>query len=242
MIPSILSILILFSGTMGYFYIYDKNTFNNVCFTISYNCIYGFSYGQIKFNQFNRFLKPYIQKGLLMIRKMCSTTNSPLESSSKTNQRVEFVKNGLVIYECSVNDYNSMKNDYDFMIWMSNDVNNTTIHKIFGTIPNDLHSYECEHIFYKFINSEIIINDTNKFNIHFKTEKYNYLIKDNIINKDFIIYFLNKHYKENLGTMNKEELNNIKYKINIIDHNVNFIELENDKVLKLNKNDYDISK
>lgn len=246
MIPTILSILFISSSVMVYFYFYDKSTFNNICFTVSYNCVYYFSYCQIKLNQFVRFAQPYI-------RTMINTiSNSHFVLPLKTNKRVEFVKNGLIIYECDINadintDYKSMcvPNDYDFMIWMNNDENNNIVHKMFEKtsteIPNNLHDYECEHIYYKFINSEIIINDTNKFNIHFKTEKYNYLVKDNVINKDFIIYFLNKHYKEKLGAMSEEELSNMKYKLNIIDHNVNLIEVENTSVLKFNKHDYEIS-
>lgn len=240
MIPSILSILILFSGSMGYFYFYDKKTFNDICFTISFNCIYCFSYVQIKCNQVARFIQYYIQK---ISKKLCILEN-------KSNKRIEFVKNGVIIYEGVLNENNKnmnsicIPNDYDFVIWMNNDENNTTLHKMFesSTELNNLNwGHELEHVFYKFINSEIIINDTKKFNIHFKTDKYNYLMKDNVINKEFIIYFLNKHYKEYLGNMTNDELNNMKYKINIIDHNVNCIELENDKVLKFNKHNYEIS-
>lgn len=246
MISSILSILILFSGSMGYFYLYDINTFNNICFTISFNCIYYFSYFQIKCSQCKRFAQPYIQKTILTLTTFLNQTSYQFGSQPNTNKRVEFVKNGIVIYECDANnmDLNSIHipNDYDFIIWLNNDENNVTLHKIFENPKNNniINDFDYEHILYKFINTEIIINDTNKFNIHFKTEKYNYLMKDNVINKDFIIYFLNKHYKENLGNMNDEELSNMKYKINIIDHNVNFIELENDKILKFNKQHYEI--
>lgn len=240
MIPSILSILILFSGSMGYLFFYDKQTFNDICFTISFNCIYCFSYAQIKCNQLARFIQYYVQK---ISKIICAP-------ELKSNKRVEFVKNGVVIYECVLNEHNKLMNsicvpsDYDFVIWLNNDENNTILHKIIDS-STELNNFNCdhehEHVFYKFINSEIIINDTKKFNIHFKTEKYNYLMKDNVINKEFIIYFLNKHYKEHLGNMTNYELSNMKYKINIIDHNVNCIELENDKVLKFNKHNYEIT-
>ena len=240
MIPSILSILILFSGSMGYLYFYDINTFNDVCFTISFNCIYAFSYFQIKCNQCKRFMQPHLQKAICFIGSFMYPNDSIRLSKQK---RVEFVKDGIVIHESDVTNINELSSlkipkEYDFIIWMDNDENNNMLHKIIDNTSENESDYE--HVLYKFINTEIIINDTKKFNIHFKTEKYNYLMKDNVINKDFIIYFLNKHYKEQLGAMNHEELNNMKYKIKIIDHNVNLIELENDKVLKFNKHDYEI--
>jgi len=85
---------------------------------------------------------------------------------------------------------------------------------------------------YKFIMTEIIIDD-RKFLIHFTTDKYNYLIVNNNIDKYFINYFLKTHYNELVKDLEIE-----KYAIRIVDHNVNIIEFDSSKTLVIKETEY----
>ena len=73
--------------------------------------------------------------------------------------------------------------------------------------------------------TEITIDD-KKIILHFTTDKYNYLIVNNNIDKYFINYFLKTHYSELVKDLEIE-----KYIIRIVDHNVNIIEFDNTKTL-----------
>lgn len=85
---------------------------------------------------------------------------------------------------------------------------------------------------YKFIMTEITIDDS-KFLIHFTTDKYNYLIVNNNIDKYFINYFVKTHYSELVKDLEIE-----KYTIRIVDHNVNIIEFDSSKTLVIKETEY----
>jgi len=100
-----------------------------------------------------------------------------------------------------------------------------------------LESLKVEQADYKFIMTEITINNNN-ISIHFTNEKYNYLIVDNKLNNQFIMYFLKTHYTDFVKDLSDSEIEN--YKIKIIDHNVNVVEFDNTKSLIINKTGYEI--
>jgi len=82
--------------------------------------------------------------------------------------------------------------------------------------------------------TEITIHD-KKFVIHFTSNKYNYLIVNNKLDRDFINYFLKTHYNIFIKDLEIEN-----YTIKIIDHNVNIVEFDNTKSLLVNKTEYEI--
>ena len=97
--------------------------------------------------------------------------------------------------------------------------------------------YEClqhKQADYKFIMTEITIDD-KKFLIYFTTDKYNYLIEHNKLDKHFIYFFLKTYYNDVVKDLEIEN-----YNIKIIDHNVNIVEFDNSKTLFINKTDYEI--
>jgi hypothetical protein len=85
---------------------------------------------------------------------------------------------------------------------------------------------------YKFIMTEITIDD-KKIVVHFKTDKYNYLIVNNNINKYFINYFLKTHYNDLVKDLEIEN-----YSIRIVDHNVNIVEFDSSKTLIIKETEY----
>jgi len=85
---------------------------------------------------------------------------------------------------------------------------------------------------YKFIMTEITIDD-KKIVVHFTTDKYNYLIVNNNINKYFINYFLKTHYNDLVKDLEIEN-----YSIRIVDHNVNIVEFDSSKTLIIKETEY----
>lgn len=98
----------------------------------------------------------------------------------------------------------------------------------------NIESSNIEEADYKFIMTEITITD-KKFIIHFRNDKYNYLIVNNGLDSEFIEYFLKTHYSEMI-----KDLEIKKYTIKIIDHNVNIVEFDETKMLYIEKNEYSI--
>ena len=87
---------------------------------------------------------------------------------------------------------------------------------------------------FKFIMTEISIDD-KKIVVHFTSDKYNYLVVHNKLNKNFINYFLKTHYNDLVKDLEIEN-----YVIKIIDHNVNIVEFDNTHTLLINKTGYEI--
>jgi hypothetical protein len=122
------------------------------------------------------------------------------------NEELEYINNGEVIYTKSIkdllqnykkNDKNidkNIENNFNIIIYTDNKNKNK---KVFNDIPS---VYNYEESEFKFILIEIMINN-EILKIDFKTNEYNYMIVDNIINKDFIIYFLKKHYEKYVKTV-----------------------------------------
>ena len=99
--------------------------------------------------------------------------------------------------------------------------------------------YEClqhKQSDYKFIMTEITIDD-KKIVVHFTTDKYNYLIVNNNIDKYFIDYFLKTHYNDFYKELNCTSIIE-KYTIKIIDHNVNIIEFDSSQTLVIKETNY----
>jgi len=174
------------------------------------------------------------------------------------NEELEYINNGEVIYTKSIKDllqnYTPLNNKMqqlqstlNVLSYKKNDKNiennfNIIIYtdrknkKVFNDIPS---VYNYEESDFKFILIEIIINN-EILKIDFKTNEYNYMIVDNIINKDFIFYFLKKHYEKYVKTVfyYGGKLDN--YRLKILDQNVNEILLDKDNCLTIKKNNYEL--
>jgi hypothetical protein len=83
------------------------------------------------------------------------------------------------------------------------------------------------------------------YTINLSTDKYNYYIVNNILDKNFLIFFLKNHtglsthlsyYIDNLNDSYKID----KFDINLIDNNINFkkLEITHEKYIMIDKNDY----
>lgn len=96
---------------------------------------------------------------------------------------------------------------------------------------------------YVFINITLFI-DNCQYTLYLRTKQYNFYICDNIINSDFIIYYLHNilHVKmENIYLHNPYHIDNLSYKLVILDHCFKEHTLTNNNTITLHKNTFTVS-
>ena len=141
----------------------------------------------------------YYYSSLEMVYLKFNKKYKKLQNSTLT---IEFVKNGKITDECS---------EYDFIIYSENNCKkriNDLSEKKTGNKSN-----------VSFILCNITINTDISLNFNFLGDTYNYCLCGNIIDKQFLWFFLNKHYNLNLT----EPL--VNYTMTIIDNNINMYTL-----------------
>jgi hypothetical protein len=177
-----------------------------------------------------------------------TNTNSNTNTNTNTNKlhnNIEYYKNKFLIKNEKINDNFMLlylKNElYDFVVYnhYQNNILNKVCISIFPFILNT--KYEISNI--KFLSFSLTINNIN-IDILLKNDAYNYYIVNNIINKTFIYYYLmyinmdkNKQIQE-IFEESKIDLNTIKYKIVLMDNNVNVINLDEKSEIIIKKNEY----
>ena len=164
--------------------------------------------------------------------------------SSDYNVDFEVVKDGAILNEGFILD--SFKNkpvtsieDYDFVVYTDKKSNqkNRIIYR------HQLHfdyDYKLNNTNFVFVSVSFDVDNSEEpytFQIHFKTDTYNYHIVDNSINSNFMHYFLNKHYGREMMNTNIEWSN---YKLKIIDSDINVFELTKNDSLYFNENSFTI--
>jgi hypothetical protein len=180
--------------------------------TIGYNIIYFFSYWQIKYN--------YVHK------KIIYDVNQKQVLNVELYDRINGIKNK------KMSDYlNWKKENYDCMI-VTKDVGNYPHDKI---IINKNNNFPVElnwnSVKYKFLSLIVIISEDEKYDIKLNSKKDNYYIIGNVIDKNFIKYYLEKYHKLKI----KED---ILYIVQLIDQNVKMNILDMNKKIILLENEY----
>jgi hypothetical protein len=197
---------------------------------LSYNAIYYYSKSQILCNNIKKQVVTFIKNDPILNMILVKLNKKIFEND------IEIVKNGNIVLSINkekiLSDPSIVPNDYDLIIYTDYtnlDKNNNVLYKrIFKTIPKNLDELECEKVDYKFIMMEININN-NVIPVELSNQKYNYLIANNKLDKQFILYYLKKY------VCNKSEYLS-DYIIKYIDHNVNMGEIDNTHIIIINKN------
>ena len=194
-------------------YYFDPVFFDNFIIEVSYNCIYYYSKLQMEYTK----IKSYINfvKNKLYI---------PYD--------IEFIRNGEVVYKTYKTSIRYIKEipQFDFIIYSDNKLyNDIPVNKVvYNSIPSDF-TYAKTN--FKFIIVNFIQNN-NVVQLNLSNNKYNYYIVNNAINYNFLLYFLNNIEKCKIqGT-------GIDYKLQIMDHNINEIDVLPTECLIFNNDDY----
>jgi len=168
------------------------------------------------------------------IELLCKPKFNLLTSYIKTKKKnctyCEYVKDGVVTTHHPIEKC-------DFVLY-SDSTNNIITNKIIQTIEQITEPTTYEISNEKFIMVEITIEDKT-IPLKFSNEYVNYYIVGNSFDNKFMFFFLTQHYSE--FYKNKELLIN-KYKLKIIDSNVEIKELDETCSIIITKDGYNISR
>ena len=220
---------------------------NNLIYTCSYDVIVLYSKAQIICKQ----IKEKLNFSANYEEKIRNTIYKVLNIPEKhTNTYMfEYIKNGDVINKTvSLNKDLVSESSYDFIV-LSNEctkhkklIQKDDVNSLNSEIEVDLDSIEMIPSNIKFMVFQLSIpylkkDDETLVDLHFSTSNYNFLIDGNIIDKQFLLYFVNTYYSHEI--INLEHLDGCE--IRFIDGAVNMIDMKLDEqYLHLYENTYEI--
>ena len=195
--------------------------YGQVIISISYNAIYFFTKGQIMFISIYKNMKKMINTNetiKLILDKINVINKSSIE--------IEYIRNGEILKKCSQNEMNENEDllkECDFLIF-TDFIDQRGNKKIVHAKENANIDYEISENGFMLL--ELYVGD-KVYKIDLKTYAYNYYIVGNIIDLNFILYYLNTYYSEKITIedLNKLDKNNNCY-IQALDYNVNKIKID----------------
>jgi len=207
------------------------NIISNILISLGYKGIYCYSIIQIKLEKIIKAINPHVKK----IYDLFSDSNN-----NKT--QIEIIcKNGNIkkkidvtksLKEIKLEEIKDKINDNFELIVISsnnNELSNSKNKICCSNISNEI-SYDISNI--KFINLSITHNN-NTYNIDLKNNNENYYVVNNKINSSFLKYYLVNVLKVDIN-------NNFNYKLQLMDHEVNILHLDESHDIVIEKNNYRI--
>jgi hypothetical protein len=188
-----------------------NNYLKSIAITFGYNILYFFSYCQIKYNIFrNKLISNVSQNEILSVELYDSFSNQI------KNKKITDLKDDK--YDCMIITKNNGTKPSDKMV----------VHQ---TLPNEI---KWNNVKYKFLSLIVMIEDMeDTYNINLYNKLENYYVVGNVIDKNFIKYYLAKYYKLNINE-------NYSYSWQLIDENIKVIICPMDKKIILLENNYEI--
>lgn len=104
---------------------------------------------------------------------------------------------------------------------------------------NYLLTYNHTYTNYVFMNITVLLDDYPQFTLYLRTPQYNFYICDNVINSNFILFYLQNILK--VIPQNPYYVNNLPYKLIILDHTFREHKLTEDDTIILHKNTFTIT-
>jgi hypothetical protein len=197
-----------------------NNYIKNIVFSFGYNILYLFSYLQIKYDKYD---------------KLISYAINSINSSDDLFMNVDIynIPNNIINKRIKYADIKDEK--YDCIIITNNESDNKSKKKIiqkYIKFPNEL-NWECTNDY--FLSLSVILESGDDCNIILESKKYNYnyRIVGNIIDENFIRYYLEKYHKDIIHK-------NISYKIQLIGPTFEVLNLEMNEQIILEKDGYTI--
>ena len=217
-----------------------ENQINNLNISImclGYNLVYCYSLAQIKYNKIknvvstltNTMINTLINSSkITILKKENIYTITTYDSGSKVNELILNLNDSLDIVSWKLEN----KDIFDLIIVSDKKDESEQINKIHYTeFPQILDDYK--HSTIKFFSVELEYKDTIH-SIELTNENYNHYIVNNVLNKHFFKYYL-------INVLNIEiDKNTFDYKLSVIDHNVNIVELTQNDSLIIKENNYEL--
>jgi len=230
-----------------------SDKFDSLLFTCSYDFIILYSKGQILIGKIsNNVIKAYIllndmyikdKKLISFIHQFFQIKTRNIDVSNNNNTMFEFIKNGDIINRTvSLNNNLIDEDKYDFVI-LSNDSTNykkilqkrdalSNISNI-SMIPSNV-KFMIFQLNIPFFNQ---YDNESLFDLHLSNTKYNFLLDNNRINKDFLLFFINNYYSSEI--VNIQHLNGCE--VRLMDKNINLLSVNLDKqYIHIYENNYEV--
>ena len=194
----------------------------------SYELMWVFSYAEIMVTRiYNYTILPIKQSSLF----------KSIKGMIGDDATICFVKNGDIIHQSNKEDTYWFKDDYDFL------VDTSKYHQVMHQcLPNDFEDYTLSSA--EFIMTELCIGG-EKMQIKFtnKHDHYTYAIVNNIIDVNFLMYFIRKHYHDKFCEKFNMPVTQLVegYALKIMDNNVNSITIRENQSLCYSKDSYVIT-
>ena len=224
------------------------NQINNLkepIMNLGYNLVYCYSLAQIKCNKIKRVVSNtkiglnitilwdalinFLKENELIKETEKIYTITTYKDGTKTN--FDYLSNSDTLSDIA-NCLLENKDIFDLIIVSDKKDESEQINKIHYTeFPQILDDYK--HSTIKFFSVELEYKDTIH-SIELTNENYNHYIVNNVLNKAFFKYYLT-------NVLNIEiDKNTFDYKLSVIDHNVNIVELTQNDSLIIKENNYEL--
>jgi hypothetical protein len=200
--------------------------YDELFITFSYNLIYLYSKAQIFYMNIVKTVNKKIEETPKLL-KLKNDLDLLLNQKNGTVRMIEYIKNGILCNDLSTTDW-------DFALHSLLDDSEKYLNKkIVYNLDESIDVYEVSDI--KFLLVELKTG-SETYKIDLKTDAYNFYIVGNRFTKQFFQYYLTEILKITEGADD--------FRVHIIDHSVNEIDLdfsdENDHIL-LEKTGYKLS-
>lgn len=199
---------------------------------ITYNIIYFYSVCQIKCNQLYNTI-------FLILKMFKNETENELINNIElfdliTNKNIFLTENEQEVFNRILNNIREPNN----LLIISKSSHQKNINKkiINKKIDANICNYNFDISKIAFIALYLNYNDV-RYNINLKTEEFNYYLVGNIIDKQFVQYYINNILK--LKFCYKEE-DLLSYQLELMDHEVNIIILNACQYILIEKDSYQI--
>jgi len=174
------------------------------------------------------------------------------KNNENQKNNIEFIHDNSIIFKTNIKNLFNKNNgkvdiilplQFDFIIYSEsnnmNNIENKNINKLICyKLPIDLQNILCEFSNIRFILIEVSFSNNKIIKIDFLQKNENYYIVNNIINRTFINFFLDKYCKKELEENNlMDSFKTQEIILNVIDHNIerkcinfesNYIKFEKD--------------
>lgn len=190
---------------------------------IIYNTIYVYSYCEMQFKNGLQYLENKHPEFVKYIKNICKVAPKILN--------IEFIKDNQIVSRQSKQQYLDNKGvsvipEYDFILYSDTCEKTCNIKIIrpsskYCLLNEETYNYELSSI--RFMLLEFIVGEKS-YKIDLSTNKYNFYVSNNILDKKFFLYYLRYIHPEEI-ILDEDDLQLDEITIKLIDHNVNIIKL-----------------
>jgi hypothetical protein len=216
---------VYFPDHLKFYFNLIKNILQNIGIKVAYNIIYFYGVCQIKSNQLYNYICSFIPDSLKLSIK--DEAKTQVEVFDITTNKIVFEKE----YDETFNKIQKFDNPVVILISDSSNVNKKILYDFEPEICKQFETSDVTFI-------ALYLNYNNvRYNINLKTDKYNYYLIGNEINKLFLQYYINVI----LNNINFVIDNEKSYTLELMDHEVNMMYLDINQSIIFEKNGYRIN-